>query len=96
MTSQSHSWLVQGWPANVYEKESTRGTEPFAQISRPDARCHHRSDPATDGWNHDPATRSAAAGAAMRRIVWRVREFVIAAESPPSDHCSGAPSVPAI
>ena len=39
-----------------------------ATISRPAARCHQRSEPATDGWNQAPAPTRAARSATARLI----------------------------
>src|ERR1700737_1466899 len=41
--SASHSCITQGWPAALNEKTSTWGIDPVARISRPFARCHHKS-----------------------------------------------------
>src|ERR1700681_1265679 len=44
MTCASHSWLSQGWPKAVKDHESVDGIDHWATMSRPAARCHHRSE----------------------------------------------------
>ena len=54
--------VVHPGPAGEGEREVVDGrqTARARQISRPAARCHQRSEPATDGWNQAAAPSSAA------------------------------------
>jgi len=45
ITSESHSWLIHGCPWRVNDHGSVKWSVRVSQIQRPDARCHHRSDP---------------------------------------------------
>ena len=58
--SDSHSWFIHGWPKRVNDQGSLNFSEPVSQIQRPDARCHHRSEPITVVKPKDQKVRTAA------------------------------------